>query len=175
MSEKAAVKRINLLLIEKDGQTHYTWIKDLNRLLYDQTKAKRKKNFCERCLQGFTRKEILEKHQVDCNGVDQRTIRIQMPDKDKNKIKFTNYQKQVKVPYVIDADFESLLEPITTTAQNPEKSNTNNTEHHQACGFCYQVVYSDGECDDPVLYRGENSAEILLQHLEKEEKRIIEN
>ena len=174
LSEKAAVKRINLLLIEKDGQTHYTWIKDLNRLLYDQTKAKRKKNFCERCLQGFTSKEILEKHQVDFNGVDERPIRIQMPDKDKNKIKFTNYQKQMKVPYVIYADFESLLEPITTTALNPEKSNTNNTEHHQACGFCYQVVCSDGECDDPVLYRGENSAEILLQHLEKEEKRIIE-
>ena len=80
----------------------------------------------------------------------------------------------MKVPYVIYADFESLLEPITTTALNPEKSNTNNTEHHQACGFCYQVVCSHGECDDHVLYRGDNSAEILLQHLEKEEKRIIE-
>ena len=30
--------RINLLLIEKAGKHHFTWIKDLNRLLYDQSK-----------------------------------------------------------------------------------------------------------------------------------------
>ena len=30
------MSRINLLLIEKAGKFHYTWIKDLNRLLRDQ-------------------------------------------------------------------------------------------------------------------------------------------
>ena len=29
------IPRINLLLIEKAGKFHYTWIKDLNRLLYN--------------------------------------------------------------------------------------------------------------------------------------------
>ena len=32
------IPRINLLLIEKAGKFHYTWVKDLNRLLYDQSK-----------------------------------------------------------------------------------------------------------------------------------------
>ena len=41
---------INLLLIEKAGKFHYTWIKDLNRLLREQSKHKERKHFCERCL-----------------------------------------------------------------------------------------------------------------------------
>ena len=32
--------RVNVLLIEKDSKFHYAWIKDLNRLLYDQRKHK---------------------------------------------------------------------------------------------------------------------------------------
>ena len=32
------IPRINLLLISKAGKFHYTWVKDLNRLLYDQSK-----------------------------------------------------------------------------------------------------------------------------------------
>ena len=31
------IPRINMLLIEKAGKFHYTWIKNLNRLLYDQS------------------------------------------------------------------------------------------------------------------------------------------
>ena len=36
--------RINLLLIEKAGKFHYTWIKNLNRLLYDQSKHREQKH-----------------------------------------------------------------------------------------------------------------------------------
>ena len=46
---------VNMLLIEKAGKFHYTWIKDLNRLLYDQSKHQHRKHFCERCLHGYTR------------------------------------------------------------------------------------------------------------------------
>ena len=46
------VPRINMLLIEKAGKTHYTWIKNLNRLLYDSSKHKERKHFCEHCLHG---------------------------------------------------------------------------------------------------------------------------
>ena len=46
--------RINLLLIEKAGKFHYTWIKDLNRLLRDQSKCSNRKHYCERCLHGYT-------------------------------------------------------------------------------------------------------------------------
>ena len=44
------IPRISMLLIEKAGKFHYTWIKNINRLLYDQSKHRERKYFCERCL-----------------------------------------------------------------------------------------------------------------------------
>ena len=49
------INRINLLLIEKGECFHYTWIKDLNRLLYNQSKHRERKYFCQRCLTGRER------------------------------------------------------------------------------------------------------------------------
>ena len=45
--QPTVVKRINLLLIERNDNKHYTWIKDFNRLLFDQPKHKTRKYFCE--------------------------------------------------------------------------------------------------------------------------------
>ena len=44
--QPANIKRINTLVIEKDGRYHYTWIKNLNRLLFDQNKHIDKSYFC---------------------------------------------------------------------------------------------------------------------------------
>ena len=55
LSERACAAVHNVLLIEKAGKFHYTWIKDLNRLLYDQSKHRERKHFCERCLHGYSR------------------------------------------------------------------------------------------------------------------------
>ena len=45
LTKPEGMARINLLLIEKAGKFHYTWIKDLNRLLYDQSKHRERKHF----------------------------------------------------------------------------------------------------------------------------------
>ena len=80
LSERAcAAGRINLLLIEKAGKFHYTWIKDLNRLLYDQSKHQHRKHFCERCLHGYTIEDLLEAHKPDCRGIGQAAVRVEMP------------------------------------------------------------------------------------------------
>jgi hypothetical protein len=44
----AHIPRVNLLLIEKGGVQNFTWIKDLNRLLYDHSKHQEREHFCER-------------------------------------------------------------------------------------------------------------------------------
>ena len=78
--------RANLLLIEKAGKFHYTWIKDLNCLLYDQSKHREKKHFCELCLHGFSREDLLEAHKPDCQGIGQTAVRVEMPEEGKNKL-----------------------------------------------------------------------------------------
>ena len=93
--------RINLLLIEKAGKFHHTWIKDLNRLLRDQSKHKERKHFCERCLHGYTRDDLLEAHRPDCRGIGQTAVWMKMPEKGKNKVFFQNHHKQLPVPFII--------------------------------------------------------------------------
>lgn len=170
------IPRINIMLIEQEEEdglyVHYTWIKDLNRLLYDQTKHKERKHFCERCLHGYTRADLLEQHKPDCRGNGERAIRIEMPKSEKSILKFENWHRQMKVPFVIYADFESIINKIEGPTLDPIKSSTQRTQIHEACGFSYIVVRSDGAVGQPIVYRGLNATEAFLQYLERTENEI---
>lgn len=52
----------NLLLVEKASKFQYTWVKDLNLLLYDQFMHRERKHFCERCIHGYSREGLLKSH-----------------------------------------------------------------------------------------------------------------
>lgn len=89
------VSRINLMLLEKDGKTHYCSIKKLLALLYDQAKKRNKKYYCEMCL---------TKHVVDCNGVNGRPTKVEKLDKDSSFLEFKNHKNKMKAPFIIHAD-----------------------------------------------------------------------
>lgn len=72
------------------------------------------------CLTGFTREELLEDHKKHCNGVDGRPTRIEMPEREKNTLKFQNYHKQMKAK-VIDADLEAPERKIHLCERGPKK------------------------------------------------------
>ena len=171
-NEPEDMPRINLLLIEKAGKFHYTWIKDLNRLLYDQSKHQHRKHFCPRCLHGYSREDLLDAHKPDCKGIGQTAVRVEMPEEGKNKLTFQNHHKQMPAPFVIYADFEALVTKIEGAALNPSESNTQKTHHHEACSFCYVVVRCDGHTEPPVEYRGADTAERFLRALQQEERKI---
>ena len=90
--EKKLEEYVNLLLIEGEDTCHYTWIKNLDRLLcYGDGKHTRK--FCPFCLHGFdTRgKKTLQEHLPLCrNYGGQKTI---LPSKGKNIIEFKDTHK----------------------------------------------------------------------------------
>ena len=171
-TQPGKMPRINLLLIEKAGKFHYTWIKNLNRLLYDQSKHKERKHFCERCLHGYTREDLLEAHRPDCRGIGQTAVRVEMSEKDKNKVFFQNHHKQLPIPFIIYADFEALTTKVEEPELDPAKSNTQRTQHHEARSYCYIVVRCDGQTGPPVEYRGPNAAEHFLESLQEEECKI---
>ena len=166
---------VNMLLIEKAGKFHYTWIKDLNRLLYDHSKHQHRKHFCERCLHGYTREDLLEAHKSDCRGVGQTAVRVEMPEAGKDdKITFQNYHRQFPAPFVIYADFEALPTKIEGPELDPSVSNTQRTQLHKTCSYCYVVVRCDGKTETPVEYRGPDASEHFLRAIQVEE-RIIRN
>ena len=108
---------------KKETKYHYCGIKNLNRLLFDQNKHKDKTYFCDCCLHvyGFTREDLLIKHKEDCYGINKNATRIEMPTEGKSHITFKNHQNQMSVPYVIYADFESIIEPKTAQAGDRNK------------------------------------------------------
>ena len=164
--------RINLLMVEKASKFHYTWIKNLDHLLYNQSKYRGRKHFCERCRHGYSREDLLEAHRPDCRGIEQTAVRLEMPEEGKNKITFQNHHKQLPAPYIIYADFEALTTKVEGPALDPMKSNSRKTQHHEACSYCYIVVRCDGQTNPPVEYRGPNAAEHFLEALREEEHRI---
>ena len=57
----------------------------------------------------FTTAQILEKHVTDCFGINGKQM-IKMT-KERETFKFKNYARKTKSPFMIYADFESILVP----------------------------------------------------------------
>ena len=54
ISEQAGnIPRINLMITTQGDNTHYSYVKRLTALLYDQNRHNESKHFCERCLHGY--------------------------------------------------------------------------------------------------------------------------
>ena len=58
-----------------------------------------------------------------------------MPKKDNKILKYNHGEKCMKVPFIIHADLEFLLEKISTCNDNPKKSSTAKTDKHTASGY----------------------------------------
>ena len=116
---------------EKETRYHYCGITRFDRLLHGQNNKHREKtHFCDRCLYGFTREDLLNKHKEDCYGINKNSTRIDMPPEG-SYIRFKNHQNQMPVPCVIYADFESIIKPKTETAGDKSEINS----EHEACGL----------------------------------------
>ena len=92
------------MLVKKDENTHCL-VKRLSALLYDQNRHNESKHFCERCLHGYSSRELLERHKTECQGLLKSPTRTEIPKEDENKMAFQNFHKQMKVPYAVYADF----------------------------------------------------------------------
>ena len=99
-------------------------IKDFDTLMYSKAKTKDnyKKHFCMACLQNFTSEKVLYNHKKQClliNG-------CQAVNYESETIKFTNYEKQVPIPFKIYADTEFFLK--RTNSYTGEHKNIKNNK-----------------------------------------------
>ena len=81
----------------------YVLMKDFNTFIYDHTLHYAKAHFCFYCLQAFSTKEILKRHIKKWFNINGKQ-RIIMPKKDEY-VKFKNYERKIKSPFIIYADF----------------------------------------------------------------------
>ena len=123
---------INLLLISENGIQHYTTIKSLGRLLSSSnSKHKHKQYFCNNCLQGFTQELSRDEHQVYC--IDNETVRVEK-SRIGSTVEFYDGQNQFRVPFMMYADFEAILEPIQGSIPNPSEHYTSEVSRHIPSG-----------------------------------------
>ena len=167
-------REINLLMISEDGINHYTAIKSLSRLLKSSnTKHKCKQHFCMNCLQGFTQESGRDQHQVYCE--DNESVRVEMP-KQGSTIEFKDGQNQFKVPFIMYADFELIIELMGlqgSGSPNPSQPYTNEVNQHTPSGWCVYSKFAYGDIDNLLrLYRGKDCIETFCNYIKEEAHRL---
>ena len=162
-----------LILIEEEGVSHYCLVKNLSRLLSSQvSNHKEKHHFCLRCLNSFWTHKSLNKHPEYCGNHE--AVKINMPEKG-TMLKFKNYHRGEKVPFIIYADFESCIKSIHTCDLNPENSYTKQYQKHEPISFYYYIKCFDSEVSLPIKersYKGKNANQVFLKYLEEDIKMI---
>ena len=169
---------VNLMLtadVENPNKKHYVAVKSLSRLLSKQnSKHKEAQHFCTNCLNGFESEVIRDEHYEYCRSKD--SVRVEMPTKNPI-VKYADGQYQFKVPFVIYADFESILVPVSGAPNNgpggtgapphPEMSSTRGINGvvnvHQPSGWCMYSKFACGKVTNPLKqYRGRDCVSKIL-------------
>ena len=143
--------------VEENKNYHYVWIKKLSSLLNTQlSKDGHKKYFCQICLHYFKSIKKLEKHEEDCSIMNK--CKVLLPEDEQFKfIKFKNFRNKEKAPFIIYADFESILKKC---------DEGNIVQRHEAFSIGY---YLKNNIDDTKSvyksYRGKNPAQWFVERL----------
>ena len=175
MAERDCKNTIDLFLFEEDGNSHYSLIKNFNRLIRSQkTKSKDGKIFiCKRCFCHFTKDELLDKHIKYCSN--NKTAIAKMPNPNK-MLYFKNYHKQLPIPFVVYADFECFTKPMNTCSPNPKESYNYNYQKHEPSGFCFYVKGIVDKKIKPIIYtktsEDEDVAKVFVEKLTEVTKGI---
>ena len=76
-SFKGCHHHVNLLLIvdDKTGKSHYALIRNMSRLVNDRLKRKTAHYYCDNCLHGFMRQDLLDNHVKECKKYDFQKIK----------------------------------------------------------------------------------------------------
>lgn len=167
---------VDLLYLKERDVFHYCLIKHLNRFLYrtEGGTSKHPHNYCPYCLHGFIKRQTLDKHINFCMSLGMQKIEMPIPGEN-DIVKFTEIAKQLKVSFIIYADFETFVKPIQTCDLNPNSSHTSNLSEFEPCGFAYHIVSTDRRYSKPsYVYRGDDVVETFLIRLLEEEERIMD-
>ena len=122
------------------------------------------------CLQGFTKKSSRDQHQVYCK--DNETVIVEMPSKGVT-VEFKDGQNQFRVPFIMYADFESILEPIQGPSLLPTGPYTNEVNQHTPSGWCVYSKFAYGDADNLLrLYRGTDCIETFCNYIKVEVHRL---
>ena len=172
---KHNLKRENqviLLMITDHEKWHYLAVKKLSALLKRITSKHIGDFYCLNCFHSYSTKEKLNKHRNVCE--DRDYCYVEMPEKDNKILKYNSGEKSMKVPFIIYANLESLLEKMSTCNNNPEKSSTTKINKHTPSGYSLFTNCSFDTTKDKLdYYIGKNCMKNFCLDLKEHATKII--
>ena len=140
--------------------------------LFGGIRSRRGDFYCLNCFRSYNTENKLEKHKNVCENHD--NCYVKMPEEDNKILKYNHGEKSMKVPFIIYADLESLIEKMNTCYNNPEKLSTTKINNHTASGYSLFTHCSlDTTKNKLDCYRGKNCAKNLCLDLRKHAAKII--
>ena len=100
-----------------------------------------RKHFRNYCLQSCSTPQILERYINDCFNTNGKQM-IKMAKKVET-VKYKNYTRKIKSPFMIYADFESILVTENNEKRNPDESYTNKYQNYVDYSVGYKLVCVD--------------------------------
>ena len=123
-----------ILLMITDGEKwHYVAVKSLSALFRGIAVNSNGDFYCLNCFKSYTTKNKLKKHKKVFENHDY--CYVEMPEECSQILKYNHREKCMKVPFIIYADLESLLEKMSTCYNNPEKSSTTKINKHTSSSY----------------------------------------
>ena len=171
---KEAVKGENGEIKEK---THYTLVKNKSALIASQkNNHEHKRHLCLNCFNSFNTSESLNKHKEYC--YENKSVKTTMPPPG-TYLEFKNFHHSEKAPFVVYADFESLIKSMDYCNPDPNKSYTKTYQKHEPISFSYYILCSIDGVYKPVLRKytqtkpeGANAIDVFIKWLEEDVKAI---
>ena len=109
-------------MITHGEKWHYLAVEKLSALFRGITSNNDGDFYCINCLHSYRTENRLKKHYNLRKNNDY--CYVEMPTEDNKILKYNHGEKSMKIPFIIYADLESLLQKMGTSHNNPEKSST---------------------------------------------------
>ena len=147
--------QVILLMITDGEKWHYLAAKSLSVLFRTITGNNNGAFYCLNCFQSYTTENKLKKHKNVCE--DHNYCYVEMPEEYNQILKYNEGEKSIRLPFIIIADLECLLEKMNTRHNNPEKSSTTKLNKHTPSGYpLFTHCSFDGTKNKLDNYRGKN-------------------
>lgn len=177
------IKTANLLYIENARHGHYLGIKNVSRLIGEN--GNNAKTLCFNCMLRVPPDKLVE-HKNACFQHLPQKIKLPLPDVpfEKPVLRFKNFQHCLRTPFVVYADFESVLSPVEgyvpgnkimkiECVSDTSSSYTKVRQVHVPCSWSYVVVDVKGNIFQQRHYKGEDCVDVFLRCLTVLAKEIV--
>ena len=168
----ACDKQVILLMITDGEKWQYLTVKNLSGLLRRITSTHKEDFYCLNCFRSYRTRNKLEAHKKICEN--HNYCNVEMSTKDNNIIKYNQGEKSIKLPFVIYADLECLLERMSTCQNNPNESSTTEINKHIPSGYSIFTHCSFDQTKNKLNhYRGKDCMKKFCKDLREHATKII--